>query len=263
MNVIYILNNNYNLFLKSSLISLLKNRKTNYNLNIYIIIEDHLDDIEEILNLYPNINIIYYKNTSLTFFESMHITSVAYYRLFLADILPQNIKKCLYLDVDTIILSDLYKLYNTDISDYVYAGVLDVHPAHLKEKNYINSGVLLINLETIRNKSYISKYTHFIKNEKIIPFHDQTIINVIHKDQIKLLSSEYNISNRMISRPQVVDMILEKREKYKDISRRDLIINIYRPKIIHFIDKPNFNSPNSVNYEELMWLYLNMYVNNE
>ena len=67
----------------------------------------------------------------------------------------------------------------------------------------------------------------------------------------------------MISQPQVVDMILKKREKYKNISRQDLIVNIYRPKIIHFITKPNFNSLNSVNYEELMWLYLDMYINNK
>ena len=53
----------------------------------------------------------------------MDITSVAYYMLFLAVILLQNIKKCLYLDVDTIILSDLYELYHTNISD-IYPNIL-------------------------------------------------------------------------------------------------------------------------------------------
>ena len=48
-------------------------------------------------------------------------------------ILPQNPKKCLYLDVDTIILSDLYELYHTNISN-VYPNILKENKINDLEK---------------------------------------------------------------------------------------------------------------------------------
>ena len=51
-----------------------------------------------------------------------HITSPTFYRLKIAELLPQY-DKALYLDIDTIVLEDLTQLFNTDLGNNYIGGV--------------------------------------------------------------------------------------------------------------------------------------------
>ncbi len=76
-------------------------------------------------------------------------------RLFLNTLLPEDVDKVLYMDGDTIVRKGLIDLYNTDISNYTLAAVIEpTVPGYRKEElglskdaNYYNAGVLLINLK--------------------------------------------------------------------------------------------------------------------
>ena len=51
-------------------------------------------------------------------FEYEHSKNyLAYYRLLLARILPQNATKCLYLDTDTLVLCDVRELFALDLGN--------------------------------------------------------------------------------------------------------------------------------------------------
>lgn len=50
-------------------------------------------------------------------FQEPFITKEAYFRLFVMDVLPQDLGKVLYLDVDMVICDSIRELWNTDVSD--------------------------------------------------------------------------------------------------------------------------------------------------
>ena len=59
----------------------------------------------------------YFKYAPLT----KHYTKEMYYRLLAFKFLPSTIDKILYLDPDIIVINEIRKLYDIDISKYLYA----------------------------------------------------------------------------------------------------------------------------------------------
>lgn len=123
-----------------------------------------------------------------------HVSRSAYYRLAIADLLPVEIEKTIYLDVDLVVLGDIGELWKTDMGDFVLLasqepnckisdpGGLGMH----KELNidgdmpYFNSGVLLINLKLWRERHYTVKAAEFLRlYGSKIQFWDQDVLNAI------------------------------------------------------------------------------------
>ena len=61
-----------------------------------------------------------------------NLTSFSYYRLIVADLLPNNWSKCIYLDLDICVCKDLTELFNIDIKDNYIAGVVDPEYYYIK-----------------------------------------------------------------------------------------------------------------------------------
>ncbi len=87
-----------------------------------------------------------------------------YYRLFIPDLYP-DIKKAVYIDCDTVVLTDIAELYFTDIGDNLLGAVADECIPDVDEfsryverwvgvprEKYFNSGVLVMNLESLRHE---------------------------------------------------------------------------------------------------------------
>ena len=49
--------------------------------------------------------------------NSSDLTSFYYYLLIVTDLLPNNLSKCIYLDLDICFCKDLTELFNIDIKD--------------------------------------------------------------------------------------------------------------------------------------------------
>lgn len=109
--------------------------------------------------------------------------------------------KILYLDTDTMINKDISSLYDIDITNYEFAGVVDRLGRFFIDKNYINSGVLLLNLEMIRKTNLFKNTRELVKTKKMV-FPDQSALNKLKKYYLKI-PSIYN-SQRYLKKDTVV-----------------------------------------------------------
>lgn len=125
-----------------------------------------------------------------------------YYRLLIPQILPQNIRKVLFLDCDIIVRHSLLPLWETDIEGYALAAVIDNLDSAIGTFNrlkyspslgYFNAGVLLLNLKFWRENNIHSEIRSYMKNhyEDII-FCDQDILNYVFRERKRLLPIKYN-----------------------------------------------------------------------
>ena len=62
---------------------------------------------------------------------SGYITTAAYYRLSLSDLIP-NLDKIIWLDGDTVVFGDLKEMYDIDMKGFYYRGFLDNLPNGIK-----------------------------------------------------------------------------------------------------------------------------------
>lgn len=127
---------------------------------------------------------------------------VAYYRLIAAEIIKSD--KCIYLDGDIIVETDLADLYNIELGDNYVAGVKDMNyvtrPNHAAKnlepclledyEDHINAGVLVFNLKKIRNNNIEKKFLS--EMQKYTMYQDQDIINRVCHNNIMLIDWTYN-----------------------------------------------------------------------
>ena len=166
--------------------------------------------------------------------QNKHITISSYYRLFLTEILPDNLHKILYLDVDLIVRHSLLDLYNINIENYAVGAVPDRNDANIYFFNrlryqikygYFNAGVLLINLDYWKKTNVLNRSIDFAtKHPDRITFHDQDILNYIfHKNKINI-PLKYNFSTGLL------DVKLPLSWEYE----KELHEAIKDPYILHF-----------------------------
>lgn len=131
------------------------------------------------------------------------ITTAAYYRLKIPSSLPDH-SRCLYLDVDTLVMTDLTGMYERNLEDSYLMGVLAAgyqedenykcHKAKIlgipNMDTYLNSGVLVFNLARMRQDNLEARFDQLLAEE--FPDHDQDILNAACYGAIKLLPPEYN-----------------------------------------------------------------------
>ena len=198
-----------------SVMSILKH--TNEELNVYIVTMD-IDNFkginQDMVNLLDkvvkekNINSkCYLIDATNTFINEMKdsknlnnfYTPYCLLRLF-SDLLDLP-NKILYLDTDTMVNKDIKELFDIDITNYEFAGVVDRLGRFFIDKNYINSGVLLLNLEMIK-KTELFKNTRELVKTKKMAFPDQSALNKLKKYYLKI-PSIYN-SQRYLKKDTVV-----------------------------------------------------------
>ena len=128
-----------------------------------------------------------------------------YYRIFIPSLFPEK-KKAVYLDSDTVVLSDIAELYRTELcgkmvaagSDAVVARE-DVFIGYAEEgvgvpyRRYFNSGVMVMDLEEMRRQDVQGSFTRLLSTyhfNTICP--DQDYLNVICRGKVLYLGSEWN-----------------------------------------------------------------------
>ena len=84
--------------------------------------------------------------------------------------------KLIYLDIDTMCISDIKELYDIDIEDFDIAAVRDHMAKWWKYYNYCNSGVMLLNFKRIKENGLFKKCRNLVFNLKML-MPDQSAIN--------------------------------------------------------------------------------------
>lgn len=163
-------------------------------------------DLDRIPEYYSNCRISY-RQVDGTFdkaFEIRGITTSAYYRLLIPNLIPEY-DRIIYSDVDVIFRSDLSDIYfNTTLDDFYIAGVNSLAYLVPEYKEYyikklksdprkiIYSGNLIFNSKKIREDNLICLFKEQAK--KNYKFQDMDILNIVCKDKIQYLSLDFCLS---------------------------------------------------------------------
>ena len=154
-----------------------------------------------------------------------HWGKIAFNKLLIPELVLE--KKVIYLDTDLLVLDDLKSLYDTDIKDYLIAGVLD--PDGVKtdiinknDLNYINSGVMLMNLEQFRKTNYQEKIRDIIIYNSAQILGDQCIFNKLAENKKLIINKKFNF----LVFPNLISE--EERKIIKNLKEKEI-------KIIHFV----------------------------
>jgi lipopolysaccharide biosynthesis glycosyltransferase len=130
-----------------------------------------------------------------------------------------------------VVNSSLAKLFNTDLTDFLIAGALDINKKMVrKNPTYINAGMIVFNLKNIRAENIEEKFQKWtIENFDKIKTGDQTIINEVCRGKIKIVDGEWNIQSSNFT------------------NRSSFTV---RPKVIHFVAKNKPWSGKSFSYHK-------------
>lgn len=160
---------------------------------------------------------------------------VTYYRLYAADLLPEDVDLVLYLDCDIIVDGSLIPLFKTDWTDVAIGAVPDMctewgefydRLQYDKSLGYFNAGVVLMNLSYWRKNNigkicldFLSSHYDRIKNN------DQDVLNYVLRNCKRNLpvTFNYQIQLRM---PYFFD-------GFSNVMKQD-VLSTTHPIIIHY-----------------------------
>lgn len=167
-----------------------------------------------------------------------------YYRYYAPLILEYD--KIIYLDCDIIVIDDISKLYNQNIDENPIGMVRDF-THYIDESNMdFNSGVVLFNTKKFEEQKIRQKCICLLQENTTYKFPDQTALNIVCKNNVKVLKPMYNY--------QVSLAFYNKfKRKIKKSRFKDLFID--EPIIIHFsyVTKPYDNIYSK--YNKYFWKY--------
>lgn len=213
MNILVTLNSNYLKALKVMLKSLFINHPDEA-FRIYLmhssITEEELADLQTyiVANGHELFVITLQKDHFHDAPIVKHYSKEMYYRLLAYKFLPSDLKKILYLDPDILIINNIRKLYDLDLTGYLYAAayhdrisVTEINKLRLRPYDieaYYNTGVLLMNLSLQREKIDEQAIYHFVEENRtklILP--DQDIFNALYSKAVKNIDEIlYNYDTR-------------------------------------------------------------------
>jgi lipopolysaccharide biosynthesis glycosyltransferase len=134
--------------------------------------------------------------------EGSHLTLATYYRLFFAALVPEDVKSIIYIDIDTIVVGELYTLAQTDTGLQPIAAVPDdwmpirEDLGIYKEDEYFNAGITLINIARWKEKKVTERALEVVRThpKEIFRYADQDALNmVLHGDWYRLPPA-YNLT---------------------------------------------------------------------
>ena len=227
--------NNYGPLVYTSMISILISKEY-YTYIIFFIIIPHDFEKKNILlseSLYEQFeyfNITYIKmdNRYQNAFTASYFTISAFYRFSLGELIP-DLNKIIYMDADTICLTDLANLYNLNFKGKIILGqVLSTNRSFRTGYYSINSGILLLDLRAMRKIEMEKKVLRIINNRRKIL--DQSIINEYFFKYIGLFPPKYNAYSLDYRR------VVQFNNRSGNLYNNDyLYFSFIHPSIRHFI----------------------------
>jgi len=263
---------NYAIPMSVTIASLLQNAKKQTKYHIYILVPEEFSDssriqLEKFEEKYPGCQIEFIAINN--FFDDYnisiaHITKVTYYRLLLPALLPEC-AKCIYMDTDVIVNTDLTNYFRTNVDDFYVAGVKAagyMYPAwkikfETERTNlptidqYINAGVVILNLARIRKHNIDKAFLELAKQP--LQSMDQDVLNISCYGNIKILPPKFNLMNKYIRNGEKTYEFNEIGcHVYSEYDRKQALNQL---TIIHYADKKKpWNDPDCI-LGEYWWKY--------
>ena len=265
MNIAVALDSNYVRYTYVMLTSLFENQEKDQEIHIYLLqsklTEKEKQCLEKLVESYKGS--LYWIEINRSVFEKIGVVTTkwpleSYYRLMLQDILPEEVERILYLDVDVVVNNSLYEVYNTDFegndicacaeffSEIGFSDIRDeIFKEYIKEGfTYFNSGVLLMNIRLMREKYHLKDYMKAAEKLKFnLKTPDQDLLNYVHWDSVKIIDmAKYNLYARFAHNCGVT---------YEEVKEQTTIV--------HFLaGKPWDGKIKHFGIEKLWWNYAKM-----
>jgi lipopolysaccharide biosynthesis glycosyltransferase len=255
LNILFSSDNNYAQHLGVAIFSLLEQNTDFDFINIYVIENDvskeNKQKLEWIIEQFENGEIIWISfakwKKQLSLNMAWNISISTYARIFLAEMLPDNIDRVLYMDCDMIVCDSLRILWNTDLQGKVLGAIQDdISDATksavglLPKDKYFNAGMLLVDIITWREQDVGRKCLEFINSHGgNVIHHDQGILNGVLKNNWYRLPLENNLMtiHYIFNLRQIDRYYADHSEFY---SREEIDIAKNNPVILHYT--PSFTS---------------------
>ena len=215
MNLLFAINRSFTDLLCNCIRSIVKNGGADHY-DAYILHSDLQDDnktqIEQMAGEKVTCHYIAVDEAMFEGFpESNRYPKQIYYRLAAPLLLPANLERVLYLDVDLVVINSLEELYHTDFEGNYYVACSHVKELLTKFNQlrlgveeavpYINTGVMVMNLTALRENLTIEQIRETARKKMhtfLLP--DQDLLTVMHGERIKLVDTmRYNLSDRLLS----------------------------------------------------------------
>jgi len=168
------------------------------------------------------------------------IAIASYARLFVAELLPQECQRVLYLDCDTLVMDLLAPLWSTEFGTALIAGAQDTVDSYFLDviglpqgTKYINAGILLVNVEAWRAENLQEQFMALIdKFGGNVPHHDQGTINAVCGERRVIIPLRYNVTANLYSfSVQTIRKIYFLEEYY---TQTELDEALAMPAVVHF-----------------------------
>ena len=172
-------------------------------------------------------------------FVSGQLSATSYTRLSVAEILPVEVERVLYLDCDIIIMDDIAQLWQCDLQGQAVGaikdfGIMASHKSWTQKQKFIplrrdmayfNAGVLLLDLQIWRQEGYGRTLLELVQKNHF-PHHDQDALNLLFCGRWQALPMRWNVI------PPVYNMFLKVLSRAR--FRREAVHALQHPALIHY-----------------------------
>ncbi len=250
MNLVWSTSDSYAEIAATSIVSVLENSKDVDEINIYIIdmgvTDEHKAGMVNMIESYgrnafclEKLNIEKLTGTRIDV-GRWHISTFS--RLFLLHVLPEGMKKVIYVDCDMIIRHSLKILWEMDMKGTWVMSADDCRGEKYRENIgidrksiYTNNGLMVIDLEAWKENNVEQLFIDFIKKYNgDITYMDQGVLNGVFQPlkKVKLLPISYNAQTACYDLGY--DGLQDCRKPVWAYTKEEFNAGIADPTVVHF-----------------------------
>ncbi len=210
--IFYAADENYMPYLAVALAALKESKTENYEYRIHVLYSGALSEGAKKVKAMEEENFhIYFENVESKLYALRdcmycrdYYTDAIFYRLMIPEMFP-DYDKVLYMDCDTVALSDVAELYSIPIGNNYIGAVPDQAVAavpafraytryalNIPFQRYFNSGVIVMNLKKLREIGFYGKFSEVLRSYDFTIAPDQDVLNLICKDKVHYYGGEWN-----------------------------------------------------------------------
>ena len=169
---------------------------------------DNLAYLKSVIAPRPSWQLVYHpiEKKNLAHIPTGPFTIHTWYRIFLDQLLPEDVEKVLYLDADTLIASSIDELFQIPLENVAIGAAKDQQNFIIATKQriglpqqhtYVCAGVLLMNLSYWRKHNIAQQILDWaIANAHRLGCPDQDAINVVLREKTVVLPAKWGIIAR-------------------------------------------------------------------
>jgi lipopolysaccharide biosynthesis glycosyltransferase len=150
--------------------------------------------------------------SSIKWQPSDHVSKATYYRLFFFDLLPERVRRVVYIDIDMVVTGDISDLFGLSFDEPLaavnhYSGVDEVRLWGDAVGTYFNAGLIVFDVAKIQSQGFVMRYIEVLETMGArIVWHDQDVLNMAHENHWHHLPWYYNLTRAAQQALAPVDM---------------------------------------------------------